>query len=267
MAHPMFVDSHVNLHSEKYAEDLGEVMTRAREAGVGTMLTISDQLSSTDAIKTIAASDPDIWRSVGVHPHHAKDYADLTAQTLIEMAADEDVVGIGECGLDFYYEYSDRAAQEAVFRAHIAAAQETGLPLIIHTRDADDLMRAELEKAHGEGAFVPLLHCYTGGPDLAEAALKLSGYVSFSGIISFKNAADVRAVAEATPLERIIIETDCPYLAPVPMRGRRNEPAYVVHVAEKLAEIKGKSLEDIAAVTTDNFFRLFSKARPPKEAS
>ncbi|PQA85755.1 LuxR family transcriptional regulator [Marinicaulis flavus] len=263
----MFVDSHVNLHSEKYAEDLDAVMARAREAGVGTMLTISDQLSSTEAIKEIAARDPNIWRSVGVHPHHAKDYADLSAETLVDMAADDDVVGIGECGLDFYYEYSDREAQEAVFRAHIAAAQKTRLPLIIHTRDADDLMRAKLEEAHGEGGFVPLLHCYTGGPALAEAALGLGGYVSFSGIITFKNASDVRAVAETTPLERIIIETDCPYLAPVPKRGRRNEPAYVVHVAEKLAEIKGMSVEEIAAVTTDNFFRLFSKARAPQEVS
>ena len=231
------------------------------------MLTISDQLSSTDAIREIAARDPFIWRSVGVHPHFAKDYPGLSAETLIAMAADADVVGIGECGLDFYYEYSDRAAQEAVFRAHVIASQETQLPLIIHTRDADDVMQATLEAAHREGGFVPLLHCYTGGPKLAEAALALGGYVSFSGIITFKNASDVRAVAEATPLERLIIETDCPYLAPVPMRGRRNEPAYVVHVAEKLAEIKGTSLEEIAAITTDNFFRLFSKARAPQEAS
>ncbi len=202
-----------------------------------------------------------------MHPHFAKDYADLSAQTLIDLAADEDVIGIGECGLDFYYEYSDRAAQDAVFRAHIAAAQKTHLPLIIHTRDADDAMRAMLEEANGEGRFAPLLHCYTGGPQLAEAALELGGYISFSGIITFKNAADVRAIAEATPLERIIIETDCPYLAPVPMRGRRNEPAYVVHVAEKLAEIKGVTLEEIAAITTENFFRLFSKARAPQEAS
>lgn len=263
----MFVDSHVNLHSEKYADDLGEVMARAREAGVTAMLTISDKLSSTDAIKEIAAGDPLIWRSAGVHPHYAKDYAGLAAETLIAMAEDDDVVGVGECGLDFYYEYSDRDAQEAVFRAHIAASQATGLPLIIHTRDADDEMQAMLEKAHGERTFTPLLHCYTGGPKLADAALALGGYVSFSGIITFKNAGDVRAIAETTPLDRIIIETDCPYLAPVPMRGRRNEPAYVVHVAEKLAEIKGTSLEDIARITTDNFFRLFSKARRPQEMS
>ncbi len=259
----MFVDSHVNLHSDKYADDLADVVARARAAGVKAMLTISDQLSSTDAIAAIAAADPLIWRSIGVHPHHAKDYADLTAQTLIDLAADDDVVGIGECGLDFYYEYSDRAVQEAVFRAHIAASRTTGLPLIIHTRDADDSTRALLEAEHGEGVFTPLLHCYTGGPALAEAALALGGYVSFSGIITFKNAGDIRAIAAATPMDRIIIETDCPYLAPAPMRGRRNEPAYVVHVAEKLAEIKGLSVEDIAKTTTDNFFRLFSKAPKP----
>lgn len=267
MSRPVFVDSHVNLHSEKYAEDLDAVIARAREAGVKAMLTISDKLSSTDAIREIAARDPLIWRSAGVHPHFAKDYAGLSAETLIEMAADEDVVGIGECGLDFYYEYSDRLAQEAVFRAHIAAAQATRLPLIIHTRDADDAMQTLLEDAHREGGFTPLLHCYTGGPKLAEAALALGGYISFSGIITFKNAGDIRAIAEAAPLDRIIIETDCPYLAPVPMRGRRNEPAYVAHVAAKLAEIKGASLEDIAAATTGNFFRLFSKARAPQEAS
>ncbi|WP_375205929.1 TatD family hydrolase [Hyphococcus sp.] len=263
----MFVDSHVNLHSEKYVDDLGDVIARAREAGVEAMLTISDQLSSTDAIKAIAAKDPLIWRSVGVHPHHAKDYADLTAETLISMAADDNVVGIGECGLDFYYEYSDRKVQESVFRAHINASQETGLPLIIHTRDADDATRDMLMRKCREGAFTPLLHCYTGGPDLARAALDLGGYISFSGIITFKNAADVRAIAEMAPLDRIIVETDCPYLAPVPMRGRRNEPAYVVHVAEKLAEIKGVDVDEIERVTTDNFFRLFAKARDPRKLS
>lgn len=263
----MFVDSHVNLHSEKYAEDLAEIITRARAAGVSAMLTISDQLSSTSAITEITEGDPLIWRSVGVHPHHAKDYAELTAQMLIGLAVDEKVVGIGECGLDFYYEYSDRAVQEDVFRAHINASRETGLPLIIHTRDADDITRNLLETEHREGGFVPLLHCYTGGPALAEAALGLGGYISFSGIITFKNASNVRAIAEAAPLDRIIIETDCPYLAPVPMRGRRNEPAYVVHVAEKLAEIKGVSVDEIAQATTDNFFRLFSRASDPRAPS
>ena len=257
----MLVDSHVNLHADQYAEDCDEVIASARDAGVAYMLTISDKLQSTDAIEKIADAHDFIWRSVGVHPHYAADHADLTPETLIDMATDEKVVGIGECGLDFHYEYSDRAAQRPVFQAHIEAARATGLPLIIHTREADDEMRATVEEAHGEGAFTPLLHCYTGGPALAEAVLKLGGYISFSGIITFKNASDVRAIAEAAPLDRIIIETDCPYLAPVPKRGRRNEPAYLVHVAEKLAEIKDVSKDEIANITTENFFRLFARAK------
>ncbi len=257
----MLVDSHVNLHGEQYAEDCDAVISAARAAGVAYMLTISDKLASTNAIKQIADSHDFIWRTVGVHPHYASEHPDLDAQTLIDMAADENVIGIGECGLDFHYEYSDRLAQRPVFNAHIDAARETGLPLVIHTREADDEMRETLTRAHGEGAFTPLLHCYTGGPALAEAVLSLGGYISFSGIITFKNAADIRAIAEATPLDRIVIETDCPYLAPVPMRGRRNEPAYLVHVAEKLAEVKNVSVDEIARHTTDNFFRLFSRAK------
>ena len=257
----MLVDSHVNLHSDQYAEDCDEVIANARNAGVAYMLTISNKLQSTDAIKRITDAHAFIWRSVGVHPHYATEYADLAADRLIDMAADKKVIGIGECGLDFHYEYSDRAAQRPVFQAHIEAARATGLPLIIHTREADDEMRETLEDAYGQGAFMPLLHCYTGGPALAETVLALGGYISFSGIITFKNASDVRAIAEAAPLDRIIIETDCPYLAPVPKRGRRNEPAYLVHVAEKLAEIKNISIEEAAAATTENFFRLFSRAQ------
>ena len=262
----MLVDSHVNLHSEQYSEDCEAVIARAREAGVAAMLTISDQLSSTEAVKAVADAHDLIWRSVGVHPHYAKDYADLDARTLVDLAADVKVIGIGECGLDFHYEYSDRAAQFPVFAAHIKASQETGLPLIIHSRDADNEMRDMLLKAHAEKAFTPLLHCYTGGPELAEAALEIGAYISFSGIITFKNAKDVRAIAEAAPLDRIIIETDCPYLAPAPMRGRRNEPAYLPHVADKLAEIKGVAPEEAARITTDNFFRLFQRADDPRTA-
>jgi len=256
----MLVDSHVNLHSEKYADDLEETIKRARDAGVGAMLTISDQLSSTQMIKSVIAETDDIWRSVGVHPHYAKDEPDLSAQTLIDLSAAKDVVGIGECGLDFHYEYSERALQKKVFQAHITASQETGLPLIIHTRDADAEMMEVLQDNFENKPFVPLLHCYTGGKELAEAALNMNGVISFSGILTFKNADDIRLIAEETPLDRIIIETDCPYLAPVPMRGRRNEPAYLVHVADKLAEIKGVSRETISTATTENFFRLFTKA-------
>ena len=263
----MLVDSHVNLHSDQYADDVDDVIARARAAGVDAMLTISDRLSSTEAIAAIAEADPLIWHSVGVHPHHAKEYADLTARTLIDLAADDNVIGIGECGLDFHYEYSAREDQLPVFNAHIAASRETSLPLIIHTRDADDAMRETLTEAHGEGGFTPLLHCYTGGSELAQSVLKLGGYISFSGIITFKNAGDIRAIAESAPLDRIIIETDCPYLAPVPMRGRRNEPAFVQHVAAKLAEIKNISLEEIGDATSDNFFRLFARAKDPRTSA
>ena len=258
----MFVDSHVNLHGERYADDLEAVFERARASGVGAMLAISDQLSSTEEIRQVVAGRPAIWRSIGVHPHHAKDYQELRAETLIEMAAPADVVAIGECGLDYYYEYSDRDAQEAVFRAHIAAAQHTGLPLIIHTRDADDRMQGRLCDAYKERAFVPLLHCYTGGPELADSVLEMGGYVAFSGILTFKNAHEVRSVAKQVPLDRILIETDCPFLAPVPHRGKRNEPAFLPHVAEALATLKDVSVETVANETTENFFRLFDQARP-----
>jgi len=257
----MLVDSHVNFHSEQYTDDLDDVIAAARAAGVGYMLTISDKLETIPAVKAIADAHDFIWRSVGVHPHSAKDAVGLKAEKLVELAANEKVIGLGECGLDFHYEYSDRAAQIPVFRAHVEAAQKTGLPLIIHSRNADEVLQQMLKEAAGTGAFTPLMHCYTGGPALAETALALGGYISFSGIITFKNAHDIRAVAQTAPIERIIIETDCPYLAPVPKRGRRNEPAYLVHIAEKLAEIRGVSIEQISDVTTENFFRLFSRAR------
>ncbi len=257
----MLIDSHANLHHERFAADLPEVAARAKAAGVIGMLTISDKRSSTDAIAAVARTYPNVWRSVGVHPHHAADDAELGARTIVDLATPSDVVGIGECGLDFHYEYSPRDIQERVFRAHIAASRETGLPLIIHTRDADDRMRAVLEEERQTGSFTPLLHCYTGGEALARAVLNWGGYVSFSGILTFRNAEDLRRIAGLVPLDRLIIETDCPYLAPVPHRGRRCEPAHVVHVAEKLAEIRSASFNEIARATTDNFFRLFSRAK------
>ncbi len=256
------IDSHVNLHGEPFAEDLDEVLARAAEVNVAAMITISDQLSSTDAVAAVARKAPNIWRTVGVHPHHAKDHEDLTAKKLVELAKGDDVVGIGECGLDFHYEYSDREVQGKVFRAHIDAARETRLPLIIHSRDADKAMSDLLNARGAGGGFKPLLHCYTGGWALARTALDIGGYVAFSGILSFKNADDVRAVAKKTPLDRIIVETDCPYLAPSPWRGRRNEPAFVGRVVEALAEARGDSYEKVAKATTANFFKLFARARP-----
>lgn len=259
----MLVDSHVNLHHERFSGEVEKLIAEARAVGVGAMLTISDRISSTEAIKAISSHHDFIWRSVGVHPHYASEHPDLTAETLIALAAEDDVVGIGECGLDFHYEFSPRADQERVFAAHIDASQETGLPLIIHTREADDLMQATLEKAFIRKPFVPLLHCYTSGLKLAEAVMGLGGYISFSGIITFKNADEVREVAKRMPRDRIIIETDCPYLAPVPHRGRRCDPKHVIEVAQRLAEILGATNDEIAELTTANFFRLFSKASFP----
>ena len=259
----MLVDSHVNLHHERFAGEVDAVIARAREAGVGAMLTISDRLDSADAIRAISEAHDDIWRTVGVHPHHADDANSLTADTLCTLAEPEDVVGIGECGLDYHYEYSSREAQRMVFRAHVQASQRTGLPLVIHTREADEDMMAILSEMHAEAPFTPLLHCYTSGWPLAELALGMGGYVSMSGIATFKNAGDVRAVAARVPLGRLLIETDCPYLAPVPHRGRRCEPAHVVHVADTMAEVLGVSREEVEAATTDNFFRLFARATRP----
>ena len=259
----MLVDSHVNLHGERFADDLADVLARAEDAGVGAMLAICDKLSSVPEIEGIVRGQRTMWRSVGVHPHHADEHEGLTADDLVSLAEPEDVVGIGECGLDYHYEYSDRAAQKPVFRAHIEAARRTGLPLIVHTREADEDMAAILEEEHARGAFPILLHCYTSGQALAETGLRLGAYVSFSGILTFKNADAVRAVAETVPMDRVLIETDCPFLAPVPHRGRRCEPAHVALVAEKLAEVKGVSVAEIAAATTDNFFALFGRARRP----
>jgi len=257
----MLVDSHVNLHHEKFAGAVDAVIASARAAGVEAMLTISDRISSTEAIREITRTNVNIWRSVGAHPHYASDHLELTAARLVALAADDDVVGIGECGLDFHYGFSPVDAQERVFEAHIEAAQETGLPLVIHTREADAAMARMLAKAQTNRAFTPLLHCYTAGLALAEAVMDMGGYISFSGIITFKNAEDVRAVVKRMPHDRIIIETDCPYLAPIPHRGRRCEPAHVAHVADKLSEILALTRADIDQKTTDNFFRLFAKAK------
>jgi len=256
----MLVDSHVNLHHERFAGEVDAIVEAARAAGVGAMLTISDKISSTQAIREIASRYPFVWRSIGAHPHYASDHLALTARELIELASEPDVVGIGECGLDFHYGFSPREDQEKVFAAHIEASQETGLPLIIHTREADDAMRAMLEAAFAKRKFTPLLHCYTSGMDLAQVVMEMGGYISFSGILTFKNADDIRAVAAAMPHDRIIIETDCPYLAPIPFRGRRCDPVHVIQVADKLAEILWLEREAIDRLTTENFFRLFAKA-------
>jgi len=261
----MFVDSHVNLHGEKFSDDLDAVVTRAKDANVTTMLTICCALSEFDSVYNVAASYDNMWASVGTHPHEAKTNPDITPEDLIKKAALPRVVGIGETGLDFHYNFSDREAQFHNFLAHIEAARKTRLPLIIHSRNADDEMGDILEQEMKKGEFPALLHCYTSGKRLAEQGLDMGLYFSFSGIITFKNANDVREIVTMIPDDKLLIETDCPYLAPVPYRGRRCEPHMVSEVASKLAEIRKWSIEETASKTTDNFFKLFAKAERKKQ--
>ena len=258
----MLIDSHVNLHAPQFDEDRDAVIARAREAGVALMVNICDRVSNYAACRAVADA-ADIWCTVGTHPHEAKENPGLTARTLIDLAADPRVVGIGECGLDFHYDLSPRDVQAQVFRAHVAAARETGLPLVIHTREADDEMGAILEDEFARGPFRMLMHCYTSGAALARRAAALGSWFSVSGIATFKAAEDVREVIREMPADRIIVETDCPYLAPVPFRGRRNEPAYVGHVLAKLAEIRGWTAEEADARTTEAFFNLFDRIPRP----
>jgi TatD DNase family protein len=260
----MIIDSHVNLHAPQFDEDRDDVIARAREAGVQLMVEISDKLSTFEATHGLAMAHDDIWCTVGVHPHEARDYTDLTAARLVELAGRPRVVGIGECGLDFHYDLSPREEQAAVFRRHIEAARLTGLPLVVHTREADDVMAAILEEEQARAPFKFLMHCYTSGPELAERAAKLGAWFSVSGIATFKAAQDVRDIIAGMPADRIIVETDCPYLAPIPHRGRRNEPAYVNHVLDKLAEIRGWSREDAEDRTTRAFFDLFDRIPRPE---
>ena len=258
----MLIDSHVNLHAPQFDEDRDAVISRAREAGVGLMVNICDRVSNFAACRAVAEA-PDIWCTVGTHPHEAKEDPDLSAATLARLAGDPRVVGIGECGLDFHYDLSPRDVQAKVFRAHVAAARDTGLPLVVHTREADEVMAAILEEEFAVGPFRLLMHCYTSGPELARRAAALGAWFSVSGIATFKAAEDVREVIREMPADRIIVETDCPYLAPVPYRGRRNEPAYVAHVLAKLAEVRGWSLDEADARTTDAFFALFDRIPRP----
>jgi len=258
----MLIDSHVNLHAPQFDEDRDAVIERARAAGVQLMVNISDRVSNFDKVRALA-DQPDIWCTVGTHPHEAKENPDLSAQTLIGLAADPRVVGIGECGLDFHYDLSPRDIQAKVFRAHATAARETGLPLVVHTREADAVMGEILEDEYAKGPFRLLMHCYTSGPELARRCAALGAWFSVSGIATFKAAEDVREVIREMPADRIIVETDCPYLAPVPHRGRRNEPSYIPHILAKLAEVRGWSLAEAEAKTTDAFFDLFDRIPRP----
>jgi TatD DNase family protein len=255
----MLIDSHVNLHAPQFAEDCEEVIARARAAGVGLMVTISDKVSSIEAAYAIANAHSDIWCTVGTHPHEAKENPELNADILCELASRPKMVGIGETGLDFHYDLSPRDIQAKVFRAHVEAARRTGLPLVVHTREADEVMGQILEEEHARGPFKLLMHCYTSGPELARRAAALGAWFSVSGIATFKAAEEVRAVIRDMAEDRIILETDCPYLAPVPMRGRRNEPAFLPHILAKLAEIRGWTPAEAEKRTEDAFFALFDR--------
>ncbi|WP_369059868.1 TatD family hydrolase [Caulobacter sp. 73W] len=259
----MLIDSHVNLHASQFAEDQAEVIDRARAAGIEMMVTICDKVSSFEAVHAIAMAHDDIWATVGTHPHEAKENPQLEAKILIDLAARPKVIGIGECGLDFHYDLSPRDVQAQVFRAHVTAARQTGLPLVVHTREADEVMGQILEEEYAKGPFKLLMHCYTSGAELARRAAALGAWFSVSGIATFKQAEDVRAVIADMPADRIIVETDCPYLAPIPMRGRRNEPAYLPHIVDKLGEIRGWSREEAEKRTEDAFFALFDRIPRP----
>lgn len=255
----MLVDSHCHLDFPDFAAELDAVVARARAAGIGRMVTISTRVRRHAQVRAIAEKFPEVFCSVGTHPHNAHEELDIGAAELMAIAQHSKVVAIGEAGLDYHYDNSPRAAQEQGLRAHIAASRETGLPLVIHSREADADMARILREESGKGAFPAVLHCFTGSRELAFAAVELGHYVSFTGILTFKNSQDLRAIAAALPAERILVETDAPYLAPLPHRGRRNEPAYVVETARVLAETRGVSREIIAQQTTENFFRLFNK--------
>jgi TatD DNase family protein len=259
----MLVDSHCHLDFPDFDADRDAIVARAREAGVGTMVTISTRVKKFAAIRAIAERYDRIWCSIGTHPHNAHEELDVTVDDLVRFAEDPKVVAIGEAGLDYHYDNSPREAQREGFLRHIAAARITGLPLVIHAREADDDIGDILEAETGKGTFPFLLHCFSSGARLAERALALGGAISFSGILTFKRSDDIRAVAASAPLERLLVETDAPYLAPVPHRGQRNEPAYVRDTARVLAEVRGVSLEAIGEITSRNFFRLFSKVPPP----
>ena len=260
----LLVDSHCHLNFPDFKDDLDGVVTRARAAGVGVMQTICTEMAEFDEVYAITTRYPDIYCSVGVHPNDSGDAPIAKAEELIEKAAQPNVIGIGETGLDYHYERSDRELQKKSFLEHIKASRETGLPIIVHTRDADYDTAMILQQQMEKGEFKGLLHCFTSSKQLADKAVSLGFYISLSGIISFKNAQSIRDAIADVPLERLLIETDSPYLAPIPHRGKRNEPEFVKYTNKILAEVKGISEERCAEITTDNFFRLFDKARRPE---
>jgi TatD DNase family protein len=259
----MLVDSHCHLDFPDFAEELDAVVQRAMDAGIERSVTISTRVKNFDQVLAIAARFDPVFCSVGTHPHNADEELDVTTERLAALSEHRKVVAIGEAGLDYFYDNAPREAQAQGLRTHIAAARMTGLPLVIHARNADADMAAILREESGKGAFPAVLHCFSSGKGLAETGIELGHYVSFSGILTFKKSDELRAIARDLPADRILIETDAPYLAPTPHRGKRNEPAFVAHTAAVLAETRGVSVEAIAEQTSENFFRLFSKVPRP----
>lgn len=255
----MLIDTHCHLDFPDFEAERDDIVARAHAAGVKQMITISTRVRKFPAILAIAERYPSVFCSVGTHPHNADEELDIPVSELVALSAHPRVVAIGEAGLDYHYDNAPREAQAIGLRNHIAAARETGLPLVIHSRSADEDMAAILTEQTGKGAFPFLLHCFSSGPDLARIGVELGGYVSFSGILTFPKSEELREIAKTVPLGRMLVETDAPYLAPKPYRGRRNEPAYVAHTAAVLAETLGVSTDEIARITTENAFRIFSK--------
>lgn len=255
----MLIDTHCHLDFPDFEAERDAIIERARAAGVGQMITISTRVKRFDTILAIAEAYPNVFCSVGTHPHNADEELDITVDDLIRLSAHPKVVAIGEAGLDYFYDNAPRDAQAEGLRRHIAAARQTGLPLVIHSRSADEDMAAILTEETGKGAFPFLLHCFSSGPELARVGVELGGYVSFSGILTFPKSEELREIAKTVPHDRMIVETDAPYLAPKPFRGKRNEPAYVAHTAEVLADTIGVTKDEIASLTTENAFRIFSK--------
>ncbi len=260
---PYIVDSHCHLNYKGLKDDTDAVVARARAANVGCMLAINTKLSEYSEITDLVERYDDVFGTVGIHPHEAEREPDVAVEALVTRAEHPKIVGIGETGLDYYYDNAPRHMQQVNFRAHIKAARITGLPVIIHTRDADDDCAAILSEEMEEGAFTAVVHCFTAGPALAKVALELGLYISISGIVTFKTAKDLQAIAKDLPSDRILVETDAPFLAPVPHRGKTCEPAFVADTARFLAGLRGQDFAEFTALTTENFFRLFNKITPP----